>query len=404
MSFLTVMWVLLTYLLITTVMVPIFGRMSDMFGRKRFYVLGYGMFTLGSLLGGLAQPQFHGWDLVGYRIIQAIGGALIFANGAAMIADVFEPRKLGFGLGVNMVAAGAGMVLGPVVGGLLSPFGWQWIFLANVPFGLFGIIWASIRLREPAKVGKAQSFDWAGSVTFFFGLLGLLLGVSLIAFPLVSSEAVDMLFIIGIIGIISFFVIEIRAKHPMMDLKLFRNREYAVGNFTNLLNGLCRGAALFLLIFFFQGPYGDSPLIAGLSLIPFGISFIVVGPLSGKLSDKYGPRNLTILGLALTAAALLGLAYIDENTSFWALALFMVMMGVGGGLYSSPNSSSIMNSVPPERRGTAAGTRMMLMNTGQMFSLALAFPLVLGGILSGRYDEALPLRRGYKLSGNDDIR
>ncbi len=361
-------------------MVPIFGRLSDMFGRKRMYILGYALFTLGSLLCALAQPQFHGWDLVGYRVIQALGGALIFANGAAMIADAFESRRLGFGMGVNMVAAGAGIVLGPVVGGLLSPLGWQWIFLVNVPFGIFGMLWATKRLKEPTRLAKVQSFDWAGSATFTVGLFGLLLAVSLIAFPLVSSRVVDALFIIGLIGMTSFFIIERRTKHPMMDLKLFKNREYAVGNFTNLLNGLCRGAVLFLLIFFFQGPYGDTPLIAGLSLIPFGVSFIVVGPLSGKMSDKYGPRNLTILGLALTAAAILGLAFIDQATPFWFIAVLMIMMGVGGGMYSSPNTSSIMNTVPPDRRGTAAGTRMMLMNTGQMFSLALAFPLVLSGI------------------------
>jgi len=380
MDFLTVMWVLLSYLLITTIMVPIFGRLSDMFGRKRLYVLGFVLFTLGSLLGALAQPQFQGWDLVGYRIIQALGGALLFANGTAMVADAFEARRLGFGLGVNMVAAGAGIVLGPVVGGILSPLGWQWIFLINVPFGVVGTIWAIIRLKEPERVPKIQTFDWAGSATFLVGLAGLLMAVSLIAFPLVGSDVVDALFVIGIIGIVAFFLVERRAKQPMMDLGLFRNREYAVGNFTNLLNGLCRGAALFLLIFFLQGPYREDPLTAGLSLIPFGVSFIIVGPLSGRTSDRYGPRNLTILGLALTAVSLLGLAFIDQATPFWGLALLMIMMGVGGGLYSSPNSSSIMNAVPPDRRGTAAGTRMMLMNTGQMFSLALAFPLVLGGI------------------------
>jgi len=380
MSFLTVMWVLLSYLLITTVMVPIFGRLSDMFGRKRFYVLGFALFTLGSLLASLSQPQFDGWDLVGYRIIQAMGGALLFANGTAMVADAFEARRLGFGLGVNMVAAGAGIVLGPVVGGILSPLGWQWIFLFNVPFGVAGTIWAIIRLKEPSRVPKAQRFDWPGSVTFLIGLLGLLLAVSLYAFPLVSSDVVDALFVIGVVGMVAFLFVERRARSPMMDLGLFRSREYAVGNFTNMLNGLCRGAALFLLIFFLQGPYGEDPLTAGLSLIPFGVTFIVVGPLSGRASDRYGPRTLTILGLVLTAVALLGLAFIDHTTPYWWLVLFMVMMGVGGGLYSSPNSSSVMNAVPPECRGTAAGTRMMLMNTGQMFSLALAFPLVLSGI------------------------
>ncbi len=380
MDFLTVMWVLLTFLLITTVMVPIFGHLSDMFGRKRLYVLGYVLFISGSLLCALAQPQFDGWDLVGYRVVQALGGALIFANAGALIADAFGKERLGVGLGVNMVASGAGLVLGPVVGGILSPLGWQWIFLINIPFGLFGVIWATMRLKEPARIAKVQSFDWAGSATFSVGLFCLLFAISLIAFPLVGPAAVYALLIVGLIGLSAFFFIERKSKHPMMDFKLFRNREYAVGNITGLLNGLCRGAALFLLIFFFQGVYGDSPLIAGLSLIPFGITMMVVGPLSGKLSDKYGPRLWTILGLALTAASLLGLAFIDHTTSYWVIAVLMLMMGAGNGLFMSPNGSSIMKTVPPDRRGGATGTRMMLSNTGQMFSLALAFTLVLGGL------------------------
>lgn len=380
MDFITMLWVLLTYLIIITVMIPIFGRLSDMFGRKRLYVLGSGLFTLGSLLCALSQPQFHGWDLVGYRIVQALGGALLLANGAAMIADAFDKKRLGFGLGVNQIAGASGLILGPVVGGILAPLGWQWVFLVNVPFGLFGTAWAIVRLKEPKGVQKSQAFDWAGSATFFVGLFALLLAISLLSFPLVGQDVVDVLFIVAMVGIIAFLVIEWKAKHPMMDFRLFRNREYAVGNFTNLLNGLCVGAATFLLVFFFQGPYGYDPLTAGLSLVPLGITMMVVAPLSGRMSDKFGPRNLTILGLAMAAAALLGLAFIDHSTPYWLIAALMLALGAGNGLYSSPNTSSIMNTVPPERRGTAAATRTMLRNTGAMLSLSLAFPLVLSGL------------------------
>ena len=298
MEFLTMLWVLLVYLIIITVMIPIFGRLSDMFSRKRLYVIGFGMFTLGSFLCSLAQPQFNGWDLVGYRIIQALGGALLLANSAAMIADAFDKKRLGFGLGINQIAGASGLVLGPVVGGILSPLGWQWIFLINVPFGIAGTIWAIVRLREPTRVPKTQTFDWAGSAAFFVGLFALLLAISLSSFPLVGQDMVDVLFIVALVGIVAFLVIEWKAKHPMMDFKLFRNREYAVGNFTSLLNGLCLGAATFLLVFFFQGPYRYDPLTAGLSLIPLGVTMMVVGPISGRVSDKYGPRYLTILGLA----------------------------------------------------------------------------------------------------------
>ncbi len=230
MNFLTMLWVLLVYLIIVTVMVPIFGRLSDMFGRKRLFVLGFGLFTVGSLLCALSQPQFHGWDLVGYRIIQAIGGTFLLATGAAMIADAFEKERLGFGLGVNQIAGASGLVLGPVVGGILAPLGWQWIFLMNVPFGLFGTAWAIARLREPKSVPKSQTFDWVGSATFFIGIFSLLLALSLLSFPLVGGDMVDVLLIVALVGIIAFFIIEWKAKHPMMDLKLFRNREYAVGN------------------------------------------------------------------------------------------------------------------------------------------------------------------------------
>ena len=380
MEFLTMLWVLLVYLIIITVMIPIFGRLSDMFSRKRLYVIGFGMFTLGSFLCSLAQPQSQGWDLVGYRIIQALGGALLLANSAAMIADAFDKKRLGFGLGINQIAGASGLVLGPVVGGLLSPLGWQWIFLINVPFGIAGTIWAIVRLREPTRVPKTQTFDWAGSAAFFVGLFALLLAISLSSFPLVGQDVVDLLFIVALVGIVAFLVIEWKAKHPMMDFKLFRNREYAVGNFTSLLNGLCLGAATFLLVFFFQGPYRYDPLTAGLSLIPLGITMMAVGPISGRMSDKYGPRYLTVLGLALSATALLGLASINHSSPYWQIAALIMALGAGNGLFSSPNTSSIMNTVPPERRGTAAATRMMLMNIGSMLSLSFAFPLVLSGL------------------------
>ncbi|WP_026068674.1 MFS transporter [Methanomassiliicoccus luminyensis] len=377
MDLLTIMWVLMVYLLILTAMVPVFGRLADMFGRKRLYVLGFAVFTIGSLLCGLSQPQFRGVDLIIYRIVQAMGGALLTANGPAMIADAFDARHLGFGLGVNMVAGGAGLVLGPLVGGALAPFGWEWIFLINVPIGIVGTLWALHRLREPVLLPKGQSFDWLGSGVFLAGLVAILLGLSFVAFPAVDQAMIIALFVFGALGMVAFIAVERKAKYPMMDLNLFKNREFAMGNATMFLNSLARGAVLFLLIFFLQGPYEQDPLTAGISLIPFGITFVVMGPISGRLSDRYGPRPFIIAGLALSALALLGFATIDHNTPFWLLATYMAMMGIGGGLFASPNSSSVMNTVRPEKRGIAAGTRSMLMNIGSMFSLALAFPLVM---------------------------
>jgi MFS family permease len=288
---------------------------------------------------------------------------------------------LGFGIGVNQVAASAGFVIGPVIGGALAPLGWEWVFFINVPLGIFGTVWAAHRLREPKWEARQQKFDWVGTVTFLIGLSGILIAFTYISFGDPSMmPTVYVMSIIGIIGLAAFIFFELRAEHPMMDLRLFREKNYAFGNLTNLLNGLCIGAATFLLIFYFQGPLGKDPLTAGLLLIPSGLPMMIVGPLSGKLSDTYGPKFLTIAGLALTTAALAGLAFIDGGTPLWQVFVLMAVFGTGSGLFISPNASSVMTAVPPDRRGIASGARVMLRNTGSMFSLALAFPLVLSGL------------------------
>ena len=383
MSFMTMLWVLLIYLMVTTIMVPVLGRISDMIGRKKIYVLGFVVFTVGSLLCGFSGFGVGGWDLVAFRVVQALGGSMLLANSMAMITDAFKKGKLGFGLGVNGVASSAGFVIGPVIGGILAPFGWEWVFLINVPLGIIGTAWAAYRLREPKWEVKKQKFDYLGTVAFFIGLFGILTAATYISFGDPSYNfIVYVMSVIGIIGIIAFLYIELRAEYPMMDLHLFKERNYAVGNFTNLLNGLCIGAATFLLIFYFQGARGMDALTAGLMLIPSGLPMVIVGPLSGRLSDKYGHTLLTAGGLALTTIAMAGLAFIGKDTSLWYVSILMIIMSVGGGMFMSPNASSVMASVPPERRGIASGARIMLRNTGQMFSLAIAFPLVLAGLTS----------------------
>jgi EmrB/QacA subfamily drug resistance transporter len=381
MDMFTVMWVLLIYLLITTAMVPLFGRLADMYGRKNLYVVGFAVFSFGSLLAALASPAHQGYDLIAYRVIQAMGGALMTANATPMVADAFKSHRLGLGLGINSIAAGAGLVLGPVVGGILAPYGWEWIFLYNVPFGIVGTIWAYVRLKEPAGLPKTPGFDWLGCITFLIGMTSLLLGISLFAFPMgLSMTAIYALFIIGIVGLAAFLWIEMKVKTPMLDLHLFRNFDFAIGCTTAFLNSLTRGAMLFLLIFFLQGPYGQDPLTAGLSLIPMGLTLIVVAPLSGRAADKRGVRVLTVAGLALSAAAMLPFMFIDHATPFWWLVVLMLLSGIAGSLFMSPNSKSIMNAAPPERRGIASGTRMMLQNVGSMVSMAIAIPLVLTNI------------------------
>jgi EmrB/QacA subfamily drug resistance transporter len=376
-DFITIMWVLLSYMLILAALVPVIGRLADMLGRKNLYNLGFIIFIVGSLLCGLSQPQFHGWDLVGYRMVQGVGGALLLTNSAVIVTDAFRKGRVGFGLGVNGIAFSAGFLLGPVVGGVLTSISWRLVFLINVPIGIIGTIWSIIQLREPVALPKGQRFDWKGSLTFTLGLGTLLIAVSLYAFPMTSAWVVYTLFVVAAVSLALFVVAERRAPEPMLNLRLFENRSFAYASAANGLNGLARGAVLFVLTFFLQGPYGYDPLKAGIFLAPFGVAFLIVGPISGHLSDQYGARYLATAGLLVSAVGLLGLCTVVSTTPYWVLAVWMALMGGGSGLFASPNMNAIMSAVKPSERGIASGIRSMLMNTGQMLSIAIAFPLVL---------------------------
>ncbi len=379
-TFLTIMWVLIGYLLITTVLTPVIGRLADMWGRKRLYIGGYVMFAIGSLIAGLAQPQFHGSDLIFGRVIQGVGGALLVTNSTAIVTDAFRKGQVGLGLGVNQIAGAAGFLIGPIVGGLLTEFSWRWVFLFNVPLAILGAFWGAWRLREPVKLAAHQHIDWFGTITLTIGLAGTLLALSLLAFPLLGQTTTYAILAIGILGLILFGAIEPRIKEPLVDLRLFRHRLFLLANLSGLLNGIARGAVLFLLIFFLQGPYGQDPLRAGLLLTPFGAAFMTIGPLSGRLSDRVGSKILAPVGLGISALGLLGLVTVSPSTPYWMLAIFMALMGGGSGFFISPNTNAIMSSVEPQRRGAASGILNMLNNTGQMLSIAIVFPLALSSV------------------------
>ncbi|HET6452740.1 MAG TPA: MFS transporter, partial [Spirochaetia bacterium] len=299
-DFLTAIWVLLAYLLVTTAVVPVIGRLADMFGRKNLYNAGFAIFTLGSLLAGFVHPRFHGADLIAARVIQGMGGALLFANSAAIVTDAFRHGRIGLGLGVNQIAAAAGFVLGPVVGGLLTAVNWRLIFLVNVPLGVLGTVWGIWRLREPERLPAGQHFDLWGSLTFTIGLGALLLGLSLTAFPAGGPLLPYALIGASAAVLAAFVVIERRTAEPMLDFGLFRHRLFTLANLAGGLNGLARGAVLFLLTFFLQGPYGRNPLQAGILTAPFGLAFLAVGPFSGYLSDRHGSRGLATAGLLVS--------------------------------------------------------------------------------------------------------
>jgi EmrB/QacA subfamily drug resistance transporter len=379
-TFLTIMWVLIGYLLITTVLTPFIGRLADIWGRKRLYNSGYLFFGVGSLVCGLAQPQFHGADLIVGRVIQGIGGALMLTNSTAIVTDAFRKGQVGLGLGVNQIAGAAGFLLGPIIGGLLTEWSWRWVFLFNVPLAFAGAIWGFYRLREPVRPMTQQRIDWIGAVLLTVGLTGFLLALSLLAFPMLPEWQIYTILVIGIVALVAFIIVEPRIKQPMLQLRLFRDRLFAFANLSGLLNGIARGAVLFLLIFFLQGPYGKDPLTAGLLLAPFGAAFMLIGPMSGRLSDRLGSRILAPVGLGVTALALLGLTTISPTTPYWELAAFMALMGGGSGFFVSPNTNAIMSSVSPNTRGAAAGILSMLNNTGSMLSIAIVFPLALASV------------------------
>jgi MFS family permease len=304
------------------------------------------------------------------------------------VTDAFRKGQVGLGLGINQIAGAAGFLVGPIVGGLLTELSWRWVFLFNVPIGIFGAIWGIWRLREPVRPSvQRQPMDWFGAISLAAGLAGLLLGLSLQAFPILPKATTNAVLIVGIVCLVLFIAIEPRIKVPLVQLRLFRSRLFALANLSGLLNGIARGAVLFLLIFFLQGPYGQDPLKAGLMLTPFGAAFMLVGPLSGRLSDRIGSRILAPIGLTISAVALFALTTIDQHTPYWLLALFMAIMGGGSGFFVSPNTNAIMSSVEPHTRGAAAGILNMLNNTGQMLSIAIVFPLALSKLPFGAVQQ-----------------
>jgi len=376
-DFLTLLWVLLGYLLTSTALVPLIGRLSDIHGRSRFYNIGLAIFTVSSMAGGFTIPFFHGWDLVALRLVQGLGGAMLFANSTALVADAFSKEKLGTALGINQIALAAGFVLGPLIGGSLTQIDWRWVFWINGPLGLLGLYWGIKNLPRDKPAPEGGHFDVRGTIFFLIGLVGLLLSLSLLAMPGVQWPVIVTCFVLGALGLIIFSRIESRAKHPFLHLELFTDPRLALPNLAAAINALARGAVLFLLTFYLQGPYGLNPFLAGLATAPFGLAFMITGPWAGALADRWKPIHLMVMGLLISATGLFGLGFVEAHTSYTILAVLMVLMGAGSGLFNSPNIRQMMNRVDDRHRGVASATRVLLVNGGQMVSLAVVFPFVL---------------------------
>ncbi len=364
-----IVWTLIIYTLAITVFVPSIGRVADMYGRKRLYILGLLLLTVGSVLCGISTNCSQ---LIAARFIQAIGGSFIMANSAAILTDTFPAHQLGKALGISVAVFSLGMIVGPTIGGFLTSYSWRWVFFVNVPLGLCGIVWALYHIREITIPERKEKFDWAGTTTFTLGLFSVLIVLTMGHVWGWLSPKVISLGTMGLILLTVFIFIEKKVKQPMLDLTLFSTRFLAAAFISNFLHGLSLGSITFLMTFYFQSVRGFMPVQVGVLLMPLAVSMLIFSTVSGFLSDRFGLRGLSSLGFIIRAMGFLGLGLITIKTSVLLITVLTIMIGIGTGLYISPNSNAIMNAVPPQRRGIAAGTRAMMNNAGMVGSIAIS--------------------------------
>lgn len=372
-----VTWTIMGYMLAMTILVPSIGRMADMVGRKKLYVSGFAIFTFASFLCAISQT---GMQLLIYRIVQSVGGSLMVANSTAIVADAFPKNQLGKALGINSMIISIASVAGPILGGFLIGIGWRSIFYINIPLGIVGTLWAALQLKESSILSEKQKFDLKGTLTFSSGMLALLIALSFGGFVGWLNITVIGLIIVSIILLVLFVYIENNIDAPMLDLRLLKTKLLAFAYASTLLNGIARGAVSFLLIFFFQGIKGIDPIVAGVLLAPLALSMMIISPISGYLSDKYGARVLSSIGLIISAIGLLGMMFITASTSTTELVIWMFITGLGSGMFFSPNTNAIMGIVPPNKRGVAAGVRTMANNAGTVLSIAISMAIISSSI------------------------
>jgi MFS family permease len=391
------LWMILGYILVQSVLVVTLGRLGDMFGRVKIYNLGFVVFTLASIALSLDPLDgAHGamW-LIGWRFVQAFGGAMLMANSAAILTDAFPANKRGMALGVNQIAGISGQFVGLLLGGVLAAFNWRLVFWVNVPIGLFGTIWAYRSLREISTTRRAK-IDWIGNVMFAVGLGAVLIAITNGIRPYGghSTGWTNPLIIAGLVGgtvvLIAFCVFETKIAEPMFQMSLFKIRAFAAGNLASLLGSIARGGLQFMLVIWLAGiwlplhgyDFAVTPLWAGIYMLPLTAGFLIAGPISGILSDRYGPRLFATSGLLLAAVCFAGLMLLPVDFSFWVFALLIFGNGVGSGLFASPNTSAIMSAVPARHRGSASGMRSTFQNSGMALSIGIFFSLMIAGLAS----------------------
>ena len=389
------LWMIMGYRLVQSVLVVTLGRFGDMYGRVRVYNFGFTVFTIASILlsfdplsGGAAAQ----W-LIGWRLLQAVGGSMLTANSAAILTDAFPPDRRGFALGFNQVAALAGQFIGLVAGGLLAAWDWRAVFWVNVPVGVFGTIWAYRRLRDNGVRHRGR-IDWWGNITFAVGLSAVLIAITSGIQPHGGhptgwqSPFVLATLTIGIVLLIAFVVIESRVAEPMIRLSLFKIRAFSAGNMATLAAALAQGGLQFMLIIWLQGiwlplhgyDYSRTPLWAGIFMLPLTAGFLIAGPAAGAMSDRFGARGIGSVGMLLFGLSFVGLLLLPINFPYWAFAMLIGLNGIGSGMFAAPNTSAIMGSVLPGERGVVSGMRATFQNSGTALSIGVFFSLMIVGL------------------------
>ncbi|WP_375491022.1 MFS transporter [uncultured Jatrophihabitans sp.] len=391
------LWTLMGFLVVTAVLVVSLGRLGDMYGRVKIYNAGFVVFTLGSIalaVDPLTGPSGALW-LILWRLVQGVGAAMLFANSTAILTDAFPAERRGFALGINQVAAIAGGFIGLIVGGLLSEVDWRLVFFVSVPIGIVGTVWSYVSLHETSQRQRSR-IDWWGNLLFAVGLTAVLAAITYGIQPYGGHTMgwTDPKVMGGLIGgvvlLIAFGIVETRVAEPMFAMTLFKIRAFWAGNLAGLLASVSRGGLQFMLIIWLQGiwlplhgyKFEDTPLWAGIYLLPLTIAFLVAGPLSGALSDKFGARTFATGGLLIVALSFLGLMLLPVDFNYWAFAGLLVLNGIGSGLFSAPNTTAIMNAVPARQRGSASGMRATFFNSGTSLSIGIFFSLMIAGLAS----------------------
>ena len=376
-SLLALVWVILAYLIAATVLVLMAGRLSDLFGRKRAYVGGFVLFALASLGAGFSTGAT---ELIVWRVLQGIGSAFLFANAAALVTDAFPKGELGLAMGANTMVAAIGLVLGPVLGGALVQISWHWVFWFNVPLALAGALWGAMVLHELSKPDSVRGFDVLGTATFVAGLTGLVLGVSKGGLSGWNNTVVIVGLTAAAVLLPTWVWIEKHSRAPMLDLTIFDNRLFAAASAAAFINGLARFALMFVFVFYYQGAQGDDPVLAGVKLIPLALGMLIASPLAGIHADRHGSRSLAAIGMTVTATGLALMTTLQADSPYWQSAAWLALVGIGSGMFNSPNTAAMMGTVPPYRRGIAAGARTLLQNTGAVLSIAFVMAIVTSGI------------------------